>query len=179
MTSLHLLTVPGYTGSGPRHWQSLWESADPSMRRVEQENWDEPDVEAWPAAIERDVRRLGGPAVLVAHSCGVVAVALWAARYDTTVAGAFLVAPPDFGRPDLEEPIRRFRPGALRPLPFPAVLVASENDPCCAFDRSQTFAAAWGARLVSAGAAGHLNTASGHGPWPEGRRLLGEFTAAF
>jgi predicted alpha/beta hydrolase family esterase len=40
------------------------------------------------------------------------------------------------------------------------------------------FAAAWGATLIDAGDAGHLNPDSGHGPWPEGlllfARLLGQ-----
>jgi predicted alpha/beta hydrolase family esterase len=29
-------------------------------------------------------------------------------------------------------------------------------------------ATAWGSELHFAGDAGHINTASGHGPWPEG-----------
>jgi predicted alpha/beta hydrolase family esterase len=29
-------------------------------------------------------------------------------------------------------------------------------------------AAAWGAEFVDMGAAGHINTASGFGPWPQG-----------
>lgn len=174
---MRLLTVPGHTGSGPQHWQSLWEAADRSIRRVEQEDWDHPEPAAWSQAIDEAVREAGRPVVLVAHSCGVVAVAIWAATYGTRVAGAFLVAPPDFERADLDEPIRTFRPAALEPLRFPAILVASENDPCCDFDRAGFFAGAWGARFVSAGPTGHINTASGHGPWPEGRRLLDEFVA--
>ncbi|MFB9360579.1 alpha/beta hydrolase [Amorphoplanes nipponensis] len=30
----------------------------------------------------------------------------------------------------------------------------------------------WGAELVDAGDAGHLETASGYGPWPDGERLV-------
>ena len=33
-------------------------------------------------------------------------------------------------------------------------------------------AKAWGAELVDIGNAGHINTASGYGEWPEGERLL-------
>jgi len=34
-------------------------------------------------------------------------------------------------------------------------------------------AADWGADLVDAGDAGHINTASGYGPWPGGEELIG------
>ncbi|MGZ7039032.1 MAG: alpha/beta hydrolase, partial [Thermoanaerobaculia bacterium] len=37
------------------------------------------------------------------------------------------------------------------------------------------FAAAWGSRLVFIGDAGHINGASGYGPWPEGEAMLLEF----
>jgi hypothetical protein len=37
-------------------------------------------------------------------------------------------------------------------------------------------AAGWGAGHVSIGPAGHVNTASGHGPWEAGRALLDAFT---
>jgi len=53
----------------------------------------------------------------------------------------------------------------------------SEDDPCWEFRRAADFARSWGATLVSAGAAGHINTASGHGPWPQGRALLAQFGA--
>ena len=172
-----LLTIPGYTGSGPRHWHTYWEQADASISRVEQEDWDNPDAETWSASIDAAVRRADRPVVLVAHSCGSTAVAHWAARYETTIAGAFLVAPPDTDRRDLDPPVLRFALSRLERLSFPAVVVASEDDPHCSFDRARHLAEAWGATLVSAGNAGHINTASGHGPWPEGRRFLDEFCA--
>jgi predicted alpha/beta hydrolase family esterase len=56
-------------------------------------------------------------------------------------------------------------------------VIGSENDPYCEFERSKHFAKIWGATFISSGPSGHINTASGHGPWPEGRRLLEEFRA--
>lgn len=171
------LTVPGYTGSGPEHWQTLWERDDASFTRVEQRDWDHPRADEWTLAIESAVRQAMKKVVLVAHSCGVTAVAHWAKRFspDVAVAGAFLVAPPDSDRPDLEPAVRDFGPPPGEPLPFPSMLVASEDDPYCAIDRAREMANAWGASFVSAGKRGHINTASGHGPWPEGRRLLNAF----
>ncbi len=171
------LTLPGYSGSGPEHWQTLWERNDPSFVRVEQRDWDHPDAQEWAVAIEAAIRGAAKQVVLVAHSCGVAAVAHWARLFapDSGVAGAFLVAPPDLDRKDLEGAICAFGPAPLDPLPFPSMLVASEDDPYCEVGRARALASAWGASFVSAGNRGHINTASGHGPWPEGRRLLSAF----
>jgi uncharacterized protein len=65
-----LLTVPGFTGSGPNHWQSLWENADSTIIRVEQADWNRPEIEEWSATIDRYVRSSERPVILVAHSCG-------------------------------------------------------------------------------------------------------------
>ncbi len=35
-------------------------------------------------------------------------------------------------------------------------------------DEAKELAEAWGAELVDAGDSGHLNSESGHGPWPDG-----------
>jgi uncharacterized protein len=170
------LTVPGYTGSGPRHWQSIWETQDGAMRRIEQRDWNRPEPDEWSAAIDSAIRAAGSAAVvLVAHSCGSIAVAHWAARSKTPIAGAFLVAPPDDTSANIDDAVRAFGMPALSPLPFASLVVASETDPYCEFSRAAHLASAWGARIVSAGRAGHINTASGHGPWPEGRRLLANF----
>ncbi len=60
----------------------------------------------------------------------------------------------------------------LAPLPFPATVVASDDDPYVTLARAQAFAAAWGATFVDAGRKGHLNADSCLGDWPEGRRHL-------
>jgi len=36
-------------------------------------------------------------------------------------------------------------------------------------------AAAWGSMIVDAGDSGHLNSESGHGPWPEGSMVFAKF----
>jgi hypothetical protein len=52
--------------------------------------------------------------------------------------------------------------------------VASTNDEFVSLARAEEFARRWRARFVSIGAAGHIHTAAGYGPWPEGKRLLRE-----
>lgn len=168
-------TVPGFSGSGPQHWQTLWEQDDPSIVRIEQRDWEHPEVGEWSETIDRAVRSVTKRVILIAHSCGVAAVTHWAKRYAPDIAGAFLVAPPDCERADLEPAVRGFGPVPLDPLPFPSIVIASENDPYCDFEKARGFANSWGASFVSAGVSGHINTASGHGPWPEGRRLLTAF----
>ena len=168
-----VLTVPGWNGSGPEHWQSLWERADPRrFRRVEQREWDRPQPDDWVRALDDAIAVQAGPVVLAAHSLGCIAVARWAAASPRPIAGALLVAPADVERADTPAPIRCFAPVPLRPLPFRGILVASSNDEYLAMDRAEHFARSWGSQLVPAGAAGHLNTAAGFGPWPQGERLL-------
>ena len=56
----------------------------------------------------------------------------------------------------------------MDPLPFPSLLVVSSNDELVSLERAAQMASAWGSELHFAGEAGHINVASGHGPWPEG-----------
>ena len=72
---------------------------------------------------------------------------------------------------------RGFAPIPAAPLPFPATVVASRNDPYVAFERARAFATAWGAELVDLGDAGHINASSGLGDWAEGRALLAALVA--
>lgn len=165
-----ILIVPGLGNSGPDHWQSRWERKLPTARRIEQRDWDRPDREEWTAAIAHAVAATARPVVLVAHSLGVVAAAVAApALTPGRVRGAFLVCPPDVTRDDMPEAVKASYTVAPRdPLPFPSLLVASRTDPYCSFEAADDFAADWGSLLVDAGASGHINVASGHGPWPEG-----------
>jgi len=91
------------------------------------------------------------------------------------VRGAFLVAPSDVEAPSYPPNAIDFEPMPLAPLPFPSIVVASTNDQYVSLDRAKAFASAWGSRLVVIGDAGHINGASGYGPWPEGEKLLLEF----
>jgi predicted alpha/beta hydrolase family esterase len=83
--------------------------------------------------------------------------------------GAFIVAPPaEHALRGLIGIDEAFNPVTRDPLPFPSLLIASSNDPCATLEESADMALSWGAHLVEAGEAGHINTDSGHGPWPEG-----------
>jgi predicted alpha/beta hydrolase family esterase len=169
-----ILTVPGWTSAGPGHWLSRWEAKLSTARRVDQADWETPRLEDWVATLEQAASEATKPIVFVAHSCGVTALVHAASLPGSAVAartaGAFLVAPPDHDA-DSESWLSRnggFVNPPMQPLPFPCEVVASANDPHCALNRAEAFAASWGAKLRHAGEAGQINTASGHGPWPEG-----------
>jgi len=171
-----ILIVPGHTNSGPDHWQTRWQSRLASARRVEQADWSTPVREDWVQRLVEEVEAATKPVVLVAHSLGVAAAIHAAPHLGKKVAGAFLVAPPDITNPDTSpKHLMAFGPYPREPLPFPSLVVASRNDPFGTYEHADDFAAAWGSLLLDAGEAGHINTDSGHGPWPEGTMVFAQF----
>jgi len=171
-----ILIVPGYRNSAPDHWQSRWQQRLSSARRVEQAEWEKPVRADWTAAVADAVNASPRPVVLVAHSLGVAAAVLAVPLFRQAVAGAFLVAPPDVANPQIRpRHLMTFGPWPRLPLPFPSVVVASRNDPFCAFAVAEDIAAAWGSLFIDAGQSGHLDPASGHGPWPEGSMVFAQF----
>jgi uncharacterized protein len=177
-----ILVVPGWNGSGSGHWQTIWQTDHPGFKRVEQSNWARPSREAWIERVDQAVRAARDPVFFVAHSLGCLAVALWAAaaarRETQSVAGAFLVAPPWLTECEqTPDELRRFLPMPLAGLPFPSMLVASENDPYLPLPIAIRLAASWKAQFVNVGEKGHINVASGHGRWEEGLALLSAFMA--
>jgi uncharacterized protein len=171
-----ILIVPGQSNSGPRHWQSRWQAKLSTARRVEQADWERPGPEAWIESVAKAVNEADRPVVLVAHSLGVAAVVQAVSAYERRVAGAFLVAPPDLENAVMgPEWLAAFGPYPRDPLPFPSLLIASRNDPWCAFGIAEDLAATWGSLLINAGDAGHINTDSGYGPWPEGSMAFAQF----
>jgi uncharacterized protein len=171
-----VLILAGLWNSGPEHWQSQWQGRYPAWTKAQHRDWNCPDRDEWVAELDAAIAACKGAPILVAHSLGCMLVAHWAAsRSPLKVAGAFLVAPSDVEAPSYPAPSNGFAPIPLAPLPFPSMVLASGNDPYLSLTRATAFAQAWGGRLVHIGEAGHVNADSGHGPWPEGERLLQEF----
>ena len=170
--------LPGLGNSGPDHWQSVWERSHPSFVRVEQDEWDSPKCEEWVARLEEYITRLDGCCLLISHSSSCALVAHWALSASpenlAKVHGALLVAPSDPHGPCYPLGPTGFGPVPLRTLPFPTIVVASTNDQYVTLDCARAYAHAWGSRMVELENAGHINVASGFGPWPEGMDLLKE-----
>lgn len=175
MNATTVLILPGYADSGPEHWQSHWERADPACRRVVQDDWLQPRLDDWLATLDRHVRECAAPPLLAAHSLACALVVRWAAQGGAPVRGALLVAPADVDSPThTPDEVRSFGPIPLVRLPFPSIVVASTADPFVSLQRATALARAWGSRLVTLADAGHINADAGFGPWPEGRRLLAD-----
>jgi len=168
------LVLPGIGNSGPDHWQSRWLAEHPVFHRVQQADWDNPDLEAWCRNLEAAVHDAPSPVILMAHSLGCLLAVHWELRTSLLVRGALLVAPPDPTSPAFPPEAANFAPVPLRRLPFPSILVASSNDPYATLEFSRECAAAWGSRLVDAGALGHINAASGVGEWGKGLKIYEE-----
>lgn len=166
-----VLIVPGWTNSGPNHWQTWLQKRHPDFVRVEQDDWDRPARHAWVERLHEYIAGARTPPLLVAHSLGCIAVVHWAVTHSLPVHAALLVAPPDLDAPATPAEEADFRPVPATRLPFRSVLVASDNDPHCTIDAARRMATAWGSDFLAAGACGHLNTASGFGPWPLGEEL--------
>ncbi len=153
VSDVDILIIPGWTNSGPDHWQTRWERKLPHVRRVEQDDWDRPVCADWVAKIVDAVSEAKRAVVLV--------------------------APPDLERAaepgsDWLSTGGGFHPVPTAPLPFPSMVIASGNDPYVTIERAQEMALDWGSDFADAGPSGHINTASGHGPWPEGLLKLGQ-----
>jgi predicted alpha/beta hydrolase family esterase len=144
-----ILLLPGKEGAGEGHWLTRWERKLATARLVDD-----------PARLLEAVAACARRVVLVAHGSG----AMEAASPTLRVAGAFLVAPLD-----------RQADAARTKLPFHAHVIGSEDDPLCSLEAAKALAACWGATFASAGAAGHIDEASGYGPWPEGLMSFGGF----
>lgn len=165
-----ILIVPGWQNSSPDHWQSRWQERLSTARRIEQADWHKPRMEDWVRRLVDEVNAATKPVVLVAHSLGVPTVVHAASKFAPgKVAGAFLVAPPAPAflatAPDIDS---AFAQMPEEVLPFPTVLTVSSNDDFCEHDEAVRLGTLWGAEIAQAGEAGHVNSASGHGPWPEG-----------
>jgi len=168
-----VLLLPGWYNSEPAHWQSHWEARYGDLR-VEQHDWEHPLRGDWQARLEEVVLEQPGPVVLVAHSLGCQLVAAWAAHSHHTdrVRAAMLVAPGDPEQENLRASLYSWAPVIGARLPFPSVLLGSQNDPYCRLERARTFAAWWGSEFLDYGCCGHINAESGLGDWPHGRALL-------
>ena len=168
-----VLIVPGLRDHVPQHWQTLLAAQLPRVAAVEPMGREDLDCRARAEAIEAAAQSVEGPLILVAHSGGCIMVAHWAQQTKRPVLGALLATPPDFespmpeGYPTIEALTQGgWLPVPRRPLPFPSIVAASRNDPLGGYVRVSALAHAWGSRVVDIGEAGHLNPASGYGPWP-------------
>lgn len=168
------MIIPGLGGSGDNHWQSYWSRSFDKAIRIEQENWDEPELEKWLEKLNDVIEKLDHPVILVAHSLAVSLVLHWTAKYNNlNIKGALLVAPADVESPEhTPDVVRKFAPIPAIKLTFPSIVVASLNDPYISLNRARYFAEQWGSEFINIGEKGHINSDSNLGLWEEGQNIL-------
>jgi predicted alpha/beta hydrolase family esterase len=171
MSDVPFIIVPGWKGSEPEHWQSLWQEKY-GCARVNQDDWLYPKLDSWVNQLDLAIAKVSSPPVLIAHSLGVITVVHWASSSNQKIRGALLVAPPDLEQKDTPSQLFDFFPFPKEKLPFRSILVASSNDPYCTLARASELSHFWGSEWVNLGASGHINVEAGFGFWPEGEKLL-------
>ena len=184
-----ILQLPGWLGSGPGHWQSHWE-AQCGDQRVQQLDWQQPLRGDWQIALQEHMwaqqissqERGDGSVrfVLVGHSLGCHLISAWAhfSPHVEWVAAAMLVAAPDLSQRDgLPQALRPWSPPVLAPLPFPSLLVSSDDDPYASPEATQHMALAWGSQHQRLSGLGHINADTGLGNWQQGRDMLNQLLA--
>lgn len=163
-----LVTVPGLYGSEGAHWQTWLERQFARSLRVEQADWDAPDLAVWARNVRDLLARERGPFVLAAHSFGCLATAhaLLQGSLAADVAGVLFVAP--------ASPAKFRFAGAFEPqrLGLPSIVIGSDTDPWMPVAQAGEMAQRFGSTFVNLGDAGHINTAAGFGPWPRAKYFV-------
>jgi len=169
-----ILIIPGLGGSGDNHWQTYWSKNFNKVIRIEQENWDEPELPKWLEKLNEAIEQINEPVILVAHSLAVSLVLHWAVKHNNNnIKGALLVAPADVDSADYTpDVVRGFAPIPTTKLSFPSIVVTSINDPYIRLNRAKYFAEQWGSEFINIGEKGHINSDSNLGMWEEGQMIL-------
>ncbi len=178
ISDIDILIVPDRGNAGPDHWQSRWERNLRTARRVMQTDWERPTLADWSHNIAVGVAEATRPVVMVAHGFGVTAsVAAAAELARSQLRALFLVGPVDHEADAVLDPravADGFAPMPMASLPVPSKLIGSSNDALCSVERVQTLGRAWGSDVSIIANAGHIDAASGQGPWPEGLLTFGQ-----
>jgi predicted alpha/beta hydrolase family esterase len=170
----HLLIIPGLGDSGEKHWQSFWLQKFPNSTKVIQDNWDEPQLDEWLARLDENIRKIDEPTILVAHSLAVSLVMHWVSQNNNhNIIGALLVAPADVNSPEhTPDFLRHFSPIPTQAVPFPSIVIGTENDTYISLERAEELANYWGSDFINIGQKGHINSDSNLEYWEEGQAFL-------
>lgn len=162
------LIVPGLDGSPDPHWQHWWAATDPKAIMVDLPDPNHPVPAFWDIELASMILR-HPDSILVGHSLGAVLITRLLATWPhLRVRAALLVAPAETTGNDR---IGQFGAIPERKIDISTIVVASRNDPWISFPRAAHLAKAWGSNIVDLGHAGHINVASGFGPWARGKAL--------
>ena len=172
---IHTVIVPGVGGSEHDHWQSWLQRQLKSCSRVQQQDWNKPVLHAWVEQFVKTVQAIQEPIQIVAHSFGCLTTVAALAQHpelNQNIKNLVLVAPANparfgdagFARESQNDYQQYFHQLKLQ---VPTQMIISENDPWLNFQDALQLAKAWKIRPKNLGQVGHINVASGFGPFPE------------
>ncbi|MGB8697068.1 alpha/beta hydrolase [Acinetobacter sp.] len=172
---IHTVIVPGVGGSEPAHWQSWLQRQLMSCSRVQQKDWNNPVLETWISEFVNTVAPIQGKIQIVAHSFGCLTTVAALAQHpelNQKIKNLILVAPANparFGEAGFARDSQQDYQSYFHQLKIevPTTLLISENDPWLNFEDAQCLAQAWKLNPINLGQVGHINIASGFGPFPE------------
>lgn len=181
----HTLIVPGVGGSEPNHWQSWLQRGLMQCSRVEQKDWNRPVLKEWITEFVQSVQKVEGDIEIVAHSFGCLTSLAALDQHPELhhkIKKLLLVAPANparfgengFARDSLTDYSRYFQKMSLK---VPTQMLISENDPWLSFEDAQVLAKSWNIKPINLGQVGHVNVASGFGPFPEIKQYLSSETS--
>lgn len=172
---IHTVIVPGVGGSEHDHWQSWLQRQLKSCSRVQQQDWNKPRLHEWIEQFIKTVQSIQEPIQIVAHSFGCLTTVAALAQHpelNQNIKNLVLVAPANparfgdagFARDSQNDYQQYFHQLKLQ---VPTQMIISENDPWLNFQDALQLAKAWKIRPKNLGQVGHINVASGFGPFPE------------
>ena len=172
---IHTVIVPGVGGSEHDHWQSWLQRQLKSCSRVQQQDWNKPVLHEWIEQFIKTVQAIQEPIQIVAHSFGCLTTVAALAQHpelNQKIKNLVLVAPANparfgdagFARDSQNDYQQYFHQLKLQ---VPTQMIISENDPWLNFQDALQLAKAWKIRPKNLGQVGHINVASGFGPFPE------------
>lgn len=172
---IHTLIVPGVGGSEYNHWQTCLQHRLMRCSRVQQKDWNHPVLDIWVAEFVKTLQAIPAKVQIVAHSFGCLTSIAALAQHpelNSKVKNLLLVAPANparfgengFSRDSQTDYSTYFQQLKLQ---VPTTLLISENDPWLSFEDAHILAQTWKIKPINLGAVGHVNVASGFGPFPE------------
>lgn len=172
---IHTVIVPGVGGSEHDHWQSWLQRQLKSCSRVQQQDWNKPVLHEWIEQFTKTVQSIQEPIQIVAHSFGCLTTVAALAQHpelNQNIKNLVLVAPANparfgdagFARDSQNNYQQYFHQLKLQ---VPTQMIISENDPWLNFQDALQLAKAWKIKPKNLGQVGHINVASGFGPFPE------------
>ncbi|MBC6674886.1 MAG: alpha/beta hydrolase [Acinetobacter sp.] len=172
---IHTVIVPGVGGSEHDHWQSWLQRQLKSCSRVQQQDWNKPVLHEWIEQFFKTVQSIQEPIQIVAHSFGCLTTVAALAQHpelNQNIKNLVLVAPANparfgdagFARDSQNDYQQYFHQLKLQ---VPTQMIISENDPWLNFQDALQLAKAWKIKPKNLGQVGHINVASGFGPFPE------------